>query len=180
MIPWQALTAVERQPKALVLHVAEQPIPVVLPIRSVFLGEALSEQEASLVEAQVEAALERARGLGRPRRFDATGTSELIARGRMQQSEWHAHLDRLAAEMASGGGYRSVRLDRDALHEVLLDPDAEPLARVGAARILTRAFGDQVRERIEVARASMHEEEDILAFEEALADAELAAQGRAG
>ena len=53
-------------------------------------------------------------------------------------------------------------------------PDADALARVGAARILSRVEGDSVRERIEVARASMHEEEDIVAFEDALAETETA------
>lgn len=174
VIPWQALTGVQREANALVLHVAGQQVPVVIAIRTMFVGDSLSPQEADLVEAQVRAALERSRGLGRPRRIDATGTSELLSRGQMNKAEWHAHLDRLAAEMAHGGGYRSLRIDRDALHEVLLNPDAEALARVGAARILARVEGERVRERIEVARASMHEEEDILAFEDALAEADMA------
>lgn len=174
VIPWQALTGIEREANALILHVAGQAMPVVIAIRTVFVGESLSPQEADLVEAQVQAALERARGLGRPRLIDASGTSELLGRGHMNKSEWHAHLDRLATEMAHGGGYRSVRIDRDVLHQVLLNPDADALARVGAARILSRVEGDSVRERIEVARASMHEEEDILAFEDALAETEAA------
>lgn len=176
VIPWQALTAVQREPRSLVLHVAGQAVPVVVPIRTVFVGESLSPQEADLVEAQVLAALERSRGLGRPRRVDATGTSELLSRGHMQTVEWHAHLDRLATELEHGGGYRSLRIDRDALHEVLLNPDADALARVGAARILARVEGERVRERIEVARASMHEASDILAFEDALADTERAGE----
>ncbi len=178
VIPWHALTDVQRQAKSLVLHVAGQAVPVVIAIRSVFLGESLSPQEADLVQAQVRAALERSRGLGRPRRVDATGTSELLGRGQMLRAEWHAHLDRLATEMAQGGGYRSLRIDRDALHEVLLNPDADALARVGAARILARVEGERVRERIEVARASMHEESDILAFEEALADSDALERGQ--
>jgi len=172
-IPWQAITAIQREPNALVLTVADQQVPVVLPIRSFFIGDSLSPTEANLVERQVEAALERSRGLGRPRRIDVTGTSELLARGNMPTVEWHAHLDRLAAEMAHGGGYRSVRIDRDVLHQVLSNPDAEPLARIGAARVLARVEGGQVRERIEIARGSLHSEEDIVAFESALAETEL-------
>lgn len=176
VIPWQALTGIRRDPKSLTLHVAGQPVPIILPIRKFFIAEALSPAEADLVERQVEAALERARGLGRPRRIDATGTSELLGRGTLPMVEWHAHLDRLAAEMAHGGGYRSLRIDRDALHEVLSNPDADPMSRVGAARILARVEGERVRERIEVARASMHSEEDIVAFEDAIAETEIAAR----
>lgn len=171
-IPWQSLNGVQRTPNSLMLQVVGQPTPIVLPIRRVLLGEALAPVEADLVEAQAWAAIERTRGRGRPRVVDATGTSEMLGRGSLTSPEWHAHLDRLAAEMAHGGGYRSVRIDRDVLHRVLGNPDAEPTARVGAARVLARVEGERARERIEIARASLHDDADIQAFEDALAELE--------
>lgn len=181
VLPWHQLAGVQRLSHVLNLYVSGQPFPFAVPIQRAggFISGGLTPTDADLVQQQAEAALERARGKGRPRKIDATGTSEMLARQDRPTHEWYAYLDALAADMLHGGGYRGVHLDPNVLHEVLRNPDAEASVRAGAARILARIEGDRVRERIEIAVGSLHDEADILTFEEALQEPLQAAAPRA-
>lgn len=165
-IEWREFTRVARTEHELQLW-TRHPYPQRLPIQPGPGRGALSRHEADLVVQHVTAAMDRARGLTRPRRLDVTG--ELLNQGTLPTAEWHAQLDRMAAELSGrGGGYRSYQLTLEQLHDVLQNPDAEPRARIGAARIVARLEGEGGRQRIELVRSSLRTEEHEAALEEAL------------
>lgn len=167
-IDWRELSHVERTECELLLWTRRHPFPQRFAIRERPGRGVLSRYEADLVVQHVTAAMDRARGLARPRRIDVTG--ELLHQGALPTAEWHAQLDRMAAELSGrGGGYRSSQLSLEQLHDVLANPDADPLARIGAARIVARVEGEGGRPRIEMVRNSLRAEEHEAALDEALA-----------
>jgi hypothetical protein len=143
----------------------------------------LSIEEREALVAQLMGAAARARGFVAPKP-EADERLDVLRRRGERARDWFARLDALA--MGQGGaGYRGTSIDKEDLHHVLDDPDADVELRVAAARILSRADAtlreralaraeatrdDDARERIRIAV----ENEDGAAIDELEAEADRA------
>ncbi len=131
-------------------------------------GGGLSTFERAGLVAQIEAAAQRARGLGKVK-DDVTGRVDVLLRRGEDVRSWLARLDRTGQLLASGAGYRGVDLDQEALWAILEDPDASLELRTAASRVLSHATEPEARVRIEAAHAATRDDLEARRLRVALA-----------
>lgn len=119
----------------------------------------LSPEDREVVIRQIEAAGQRARGLG-PQKNDASARVDVLRRNGASPRDWLMRLDMQGQMLtsASGAGYRGNTLDAEDLWTILEDPEAEPELRTAAARVLKHSQHADARPRIEAAVAAIRDE----------------------
>jgi hypothetical protein len=157
--PYAAVHSVTREGNALHFVLAPPAGHVVVDASRPLRGEGLSEDEGAALAAQIEAAGQRARGLGKAKR-DVTGALDTLRRKGEALRAWLARLDTTGKTLATGKGYRSVDVDAEALWEVLEDPDASTELRVAAARVLRHGADEASGARIEAALSAARDEQE--------------------
>lgn len=133
------------------------PYRLVVVQRSSPLLGGLSDDDRRVLVAQIDAAAQRARGLG-PQKDDATGRVDVLRRSGESTRDWLVRLDMAGQTLGAGPGYRGNTLDVDDLWTVLEDPEAEPELRAAAARVLRHSSAEEARVRIDAAVAAVRDE----------------------
>jgi hypothetical protein len=117
----------------------------------------LSADDRKVIIKQIEAAGQRARGLG-PQKNDASARVDILRRNGQTPRDWLMRLDMQGQMMSSGHGYRGNTLDAEDLWAILEDPEAEPELRTAAARVLKHSTHAEARPRIDAAVAAVRED----------------------
>ena len=117
----------------------------------------LSAEDRRVIINQIEAAGQRARGLG-PQKNDASARVDILRRNGQTPRDWLMRLDMQGQMMSSGHGYRGNTLDAEDLWAILEDPEAEPELRTAAARVLKHSTHAEARTRIDAAVAAVRED----------------------
>lgn len=117
----------------------------------------LSAEDRQIVIKQIEAAGQRARGLG-PQKNDASARLDILRRNGQTPRDWLMRLDMQAQMLSTGSGYRGNTLDAEDLWAILEDPEAEPELRAAAARILKHSPHAEARPRIDAALAAVRDD----------------------
>lgn len=117
----------------------------------------LSPDDRQIIIKQVEAAGQRARGLG-PSKNDASARVDILRRNGQTPRDWLMRLDMQGQMMSSSSGYRGNTLDAEDLWAILEDPEAEPELRAAAARVLKHSTHAEARPRIDAAVAAVRED----------------------
>lgn len=117
----------------------------------------LSAEDRQVIIKQIEAAGQRARGLG-PQKNDASARLELLRRNGQTPRDWLMRLDMQAQVLSSASGYRGNTLDAEDLWVILEDPEADPELRTAAARILKHSTHAEARPRIDAALAAVRDD----------------------
>jgi hypothetical protein len=117
----------------------------------------LSSEDREVIVKQIEAAGQRARGLG-PQKNDASARVDILRRNGQTPRDWLMRLDMQGQMLSSGSGYRGNTLDAEDLWAILEDPEAEPELRTAAARVLKHATHAEARPRIDAAVAAVRED----------------------
>jgi hypothetical protein len=118
---------------------------------------ALSAEDKQVIIKQIEAAGQRARGLG-PHKNDASARVDILRRNGQTPRDWLMRLDMQGQMLSDGSGYRGNTLDAEDLWAILEDPEAEPELRSAAARVLRHSTHATARPRIEAAVAAVRED----------------------
>ena len=153
-LPYDALSSVEDDPQRLVFRIPDPYKAVVVNKSSPFVGGP-TPNERRIATKQLEAAAQRARGLG-PQKTDVTGRVDVLRRNGEPARDWLVRLDMAGQMLAAGSGYRGNTLDVEDLWAILEDPEAEPQMRAAAARVLRHA--PQTKIRIDSALAAVRDD----------------------
>ncbi len=154
-LPYDAIHHVEAGPRGLVFHVPEPYFRVAVERVSPWLGGP-SDHEHEVIALQVQAASQRARGLG-PHKRDVTGRVDVLRRQGESPRDWLVRLDMAGQLLSTGSGYRGNTLDAEDLWTILEDPEAEPDLRAAAARVLRHQPTPEARVRIDAAVAAVRD-----------------------
>jgi hypothetical protein len=117
----------------------------------------LSADDKQVIIKQIEAAGQRARGLG-PHKNDASARVDILRRNGLTPRDWLMRLDMQGQMLSEGSGYRGNTLDAEDLWAILEDPEAEPELRTAAARVLKHSTHVEARPRIDAAVAAVRED----------------------
>jgi len=117
----------------------------------------LSAEDREIVARQIEAAGQRARGLG-PHKNDATARVDLLRRNGASPRDWLMRLDMQGQMLRTSSGYRGNTLEAEDLWAILEDPEAEPELRTAAARVLRHSPQNDARPRIDAAVAAVRDD----------------------
>jgi hypothetical protein len=117
----------------------------------------LTKDDREIMIHQIEAAGQRARGLG-PQKNDATARVDLLRRNGATARDWLTRLDMQGQMLSSTAGYRGNTLDTEDLWAILEDPEAEAELRTAAARVLSHSTHADARPRIAAAVAAVRED----------------------
>jgi hypothetical protein len=153
-IPYDAVYGLEDGPGSFIFRVPP-PYNAVAIERVGTIRGGIGPSEGAILRAQIDAASQRARGLG-PRKDDVSGRLDMLRRNGESARAWLVRLDMAGQMLSAGPGYRGNTLDVNDLWAILEDPDAEPDLRAAAARVLRHAPNTRVR--IDAALAATREE----------------------
>jgi hypothetical protein len=153
-LPYDAIHRLEEGPGSFIFRVPP-PYNAVAIERVGPTRGGIGEHETTIMQAQIEAASQRARGLG-PHKQDVSGRLDVLRRNGESARDWLVRLDMAGQMLSAGPGYRGNTLDVNDLWAILEDPDAEPDLRAAAARVLRHAPNTRVR--IDAAVAATREE----------------------
>jgi hypothetical protein len=117
----------------------------------------LSDSDAAVLIAQIEAAAKRAQGRG-PSKDDASARVEVLRRRGEPLRDWLVRLDMAGQTLSAAGGYRGTTLDPEDLWTILEDPEAKADLRAAAARVLRHVPAPSTRIRIDAALAAVRDE----------------------
>lgn len=157
-LPYAYYGGVTREGDMLVFRVPPPWNVVYVPVGAPTRGSGLTDDDVTVLRAQLDGAALRARGYGRSKE-EVAGRVEVLRRGNALAKDWLARLDMLGSTLATGGGYRGQSLDAEDLWMVLEDPDADIELRTAAARVLRHLGEPKVKVRIDAAVAAIRDED---------------------
>jgi hypothetical protein len=153
-LPYDAIHRLEEGPASLIFRVPP-PYNSVAIERVGSMRGGIGAYESAIMQAQIEAASQRARGMG-PHKQDVSGRLDVLRRNGESARDWLVRLDMAGQMLSAGPGYRGNTLDVNDLWAILEDPDADAELRAAAARVLRHA--PDTRVRIDAAVAATREE----------------------
>ena len=160
VIPFADVVEIAAYPRLLALQLTRREGPVTIPVDDARHRRAgLSELERRHVVDQISAASHRARGVG-PSAPDRASVDALLPRPGESVDLWLARLEALGRLLESGANvsYRGGVTEAE-MWAVLEDADAPPVARVGAARVLSCGLGPpRVQPRVRGTLARIHDD----------------------
>jgi hypothetical protein len=155
-VPYEWIQQVTDQGHALRFSVPGPYHAVGVPCGRPLYG-GLSPEDRQVIIKQVEAAAQRARGLG-PQKNDASARVDILRRNGQTPRDWLMRLDMQGQMLSSGSGYRGNALDAEDLWAILEDPEAEAELRAAAACVLKHSTHAEARPRIDAAVAAIRED----------------------
>lgn len=155
-VPYEWIQQVHDQGHAIRFSVPGPYHAVGVPCGGTILG-GLSAEDKQVIIKQIEAAGQRARGLG-PQKNDASARVDILRRNGQTPRDWLMRLDMQGQMLSSGSGYRGNTLDAEDLWAILEDPEAEPELRTAAARVLKHSTHAEARPRIDAAVAAIRDD----------------------